>query len=87
MPKSAIERAELLAQKEINRMEWQDRANWSHPLLGVYFSKRDSRVWVPKRPPGIGWTLNLGHPAGAWWLVGLIVLPPLLVAMIRRARS
>jgi uncharacterized membrane protein len=72
--------------EETNRSEWENAENWSDALVGVYFSKRDSRTWVPKRPPGIGWTLNLGHPAGAWWLVGLIVAPPLLIRLLRGRR-
>lgn len=75
-----------MTQHEVNRAEWENPANWSDALVGVYFSKRDTRTWVPKRPPGIGWTLNLGRPAGAWWLVGLIAGPPLLMRLLGRRR-
>jgi hypothetical protein len=32
-------------QKEINQAEWNNPDNWS---VGFYFSKKDSRTWVPK---------------------------------------
>jgi uncharacterized membrane protein len=73
-------------QKAINDAEWNDPANWSDTVVGVYFSKKDSRVWVPKRVPSFGWTVNLGHAAGAWWLVGLLVLPPVAAALLGRRR-
>lgn len=76
----------MVMQDEVNREEWANPANWSDAIVGLYFSKRDTRVWVPKRRPGLGWTLNLGHPAGAWWLVGLITLPPLVARMLRTRR-
>ncbi|MBP6749459.1 MAG: hypothetical protein KA144_07460 [Xanthomonadaceae bacterium] len=48
----------------IDRREWSDPTNWSRrSSFGVYFSKRDSRVWVPKAQPSRGWTLNFAHPA------------------------
>jgi uncharacterized membrane protein len=76
-----------MTQDEINRSEWEDPANWSDSLVGIYFSKRDTRVWVPKRRPTWGWTLNLGQPAGALWLVGLLAGPPLLTALLSRRRK
>lgn len=76
-----------MTQDEINRNEWENPANWSDSLIGIYFSKRDTRVWVPKRRPTWGWTLNLGQPAGAMWLVGLLAGPPLLTALLSRGRK
>jgi hypothetical protein len=35
-------------QTEINKTEWSNPENWS---VGLYFSKKDSRTWVPKRIP------------------------------------
>lgn len=76
-----------MTQDEVNRAEWDNPENWSDNLVGVYFSKRDKRVWVPKRRPGFGWTLNLGNRRGAWWLVGLLVVPPVLSALLLRSKS
>lgn len=75
-----------MTQDQINQAEWENPNNWSDTLVGMYFSKRDSRTWVRKRSPGLGWTLNLGHPAGAWWLIGLITVPPLLTRLWQRRR-
>jgi uncharacterized membrane protein len=64
-------------QQKINRREWQDPRNWSDNILGIYFSRKDSRVWVPKRVPILGWTLNLAHRNAMWWIVGLAMIPAL----------
>ena len=50
--------------------------------LSVYFSKRDSRVWVPKQIPALGWTLNLGQRAGVFWLTVFVIGLPLSVIAI-----
>jgi len=72
-----------MTRDEINQAEWENPANWSNAVVGVYFSKRDSRAWVRKRVPSWGWTINLGHPAGAWWLVALLAVPPILAVTWR----
>lgn len=67
-------------QDETNDAEWQNPDNWSGPdFPAVYFSKKDSRIWVPKKNPRAGWTINLAHDAGAKWLIACIILPILLV--------
>ncbi len=66
-------------QREINRREWRDPANWTGGLLRRYASERDSRLWVPKSNPVLGWTLNFAHPASLYWLVGLVLVGPLLI--------
>jgi hypothetical protein len=52
-------------QKETNQQEWSSPSNWR---WSFYRSARDSRLWVPKRIPTLGWTLNLAHPRAATWL-------------------
>jgi len=67
-------------QETINQSEWENPDNWTGPKwLSVYFSKRDSRVWVPKQMPCLGWTINLGRPGGLAWLLAIILGLPLLV--------
>lgn len=39
--------------------EWENPANWRWPAL--YIAPRDPRVWVRKRNPEYGWTINLAH--------------------------
>ena len=63
-----------MTQHEINIAEWNNKENWSG---GFYFSKRDTRTWVPKSIPWMGWTLNIGTRAGACWLLGFIIGIPL----------
>ena len=70
-------------QDEINQAEWHNPDNWSgHKLLSVYFSKKDSRTWVPKQIPAMGWTINLGRPAGLVWLFVVIIgLPSFIIIL------
>lgn len=65
-------------QQEINEAAWLNDANWKY---GVYSSAQDTRVWVPKRPRWMGWTLNFAHRAAVFWLLALIT-PGILVAII-----
>ena len=67
-------------QKEINQAEWRKPENWS---CGFYFSKKDSRTWVPKSIPWMGWTVNIGKPAGACWLLGFIIGLPVIIIVIQ----
>ena len=75
-----------MTQNEIDAAEWENEANWSHPVFGVYFSKRDSRTWVPKRVPSWGRTINMGHPSSVWWVAGLMMMPALVAGTLRRRR-
>lgn len=58
-----------MTQDEINQAEWANPDNWS---FGLYSSKRDTRTWVPKRMPWMGWTINMGSPAGPTWMICLV---------------
>lgn len=70
-----------LAQKEINQAEWRNPDNWGgSKALAIYFSKKDRRIWVPPQKPSIGWTVNLAHTGGVFWLIGICV--GLIVVMI-----
>ena len=73
-----MERKEI-NQKEINRAEWSNPDNWS---VGFYFSKKDSRAWVPKSIPWIGWTVNLGSREGAFWMIGFLMGLPLQIVLL-----
>jgi uncharacterized membrane protein len=86
----------LMTQDDVNLQEWSDPANWSDGLFGLfraYHSKRDSRVFVPKRPLRVagdrpasypafslrGCTINFGHRRGMLTMVILGLIP--LVAL------
>jgi uncharacterized membrane protein len=64
-----------------NVIEWNDAKNWSRMgMFGVYFSKTDTRVFVPKATPIFGWTLNLGHRNAVLTLT-FTILAPIVVAL------
>jgi hypothetical protein len=70
------------SQREVNDREWNDQENWNGFWpFNLYFSKRDSRLWVPAlfnsrlfSPT----TINFGHRFGVvalalmiWWGVAI----------------
>jgi uncharacterized membrane protein len=72
-----------MTQDEINKAEWENPDNWSDRFGCFYFSKKDSRIWVRKRPPWRGGTLNVAHPKGAYWCVAFMLMPFfVLLAMV-----
>ena len=83
------ELAQPLTEKDLNEVEWANPDNWGGPpLLSVYFSKKDKRVWVPTRARRL-LTPNLAHDAGILWFVGIpilliVVLGVVTVAILTR---
>lgn len=70
-------------QNEINQAEWQKNENWGGPHWGaVYFSKKDTRIFVPKKISWMGWTVNLAHTAGVLLFVGTLLGIPLVIIFI-----
>ncbi len=58
---------------ERNARAWQNPDNWISPCwLGLYRSADDDRLWVPKVPRALGWTVNLARPVGALILMALV---------------
>jgi uncharacterized membrane protein len=68
---------------EVNRAEWQSTDNWWGGPLGLYASRRDTRVWVPRRIPGLLPTLNLARPAAWLWVAVILGGPALLLWTLR----
>jgi uncharacterized membrane protein len=62
------------SQGEIDDREWSNPENWHWTF---YFSRKDSRTFVPKRR-GYGSTLNFGS-WGAFAFLACLLLAPLLV--------
>lgn len=61
-------------QAALNTAEWHDPSNWGGPRwIEIYFSKRDTRIWVRKRIRWMGWTVNLAHTGGVLWFFGIIL--------------
>lgn len=76
-----------MKQDDINDAEWRNPANWSgRGLIGIYGSRRDMRLFVPKAHPMMGITLNCAHPALNWALAALVALPIVLL-LAQRALS
>ena len=55
--------------------EWGKPENWHGGWLGIYYAPRDPRVWVAKRIPAMGWTLNFAHRRAWFWLIGMVGIP------------
>lgn len=71
-----------MTQDEINAAEWSNPNNWSDPKwIGFYFSKKDTRAWVPKAVPAMGWTVNLAHAKGVFSILGIIAAAVLLASI------
>lgn len=63
-------------QDDINDAEWRNPANWTwRGPLGMYASKRDTRMVVPKAMPIMGLTLNCAHPGCRYVLLAIAVVP------------
>jgi len=59
---------------ERNARAWQNPDNWIGPRwLGLYRSADDDRLWVPKVPRALGWTVNLARPVGMLILMVLVI--------------
>ncbi|MFM2206495.1 MAG: hypothetical protein RL213_470 [Bacteroidota bacterium] len=51
----------------------EDSSRWR---WGIFYSNpEDPRIWVPKKTPVMGYTLNFAHRGAWWWLIGLMSLP------------
>lgn len=60
-----------MSQLELDEAEWQNPTNWRGGAF--YFSRRDSRAFVPKRHSKLGVTVNFARPAGIGFLVGVLL--------------
>ena len=64
--------------------EWEKDENWYGGWLGVYYAPRDPRVWVAKRPPRIGWTVNFARRSSWVWLAVILASPVAIIAIANR---
>jgi uncharacterized membrane protein len=73
-----------MRQDDINDAEWRNPANWSwRGPLGLYGSRRDTRLIVPKAVPAMGFTVNFAHPGCTCFLVAITLLPLVLIVALR----
>jgi uncharacterized membrane protein len=67
--------------KERNRREWERPENWHGPrLISFYAAENDTRVFVSRRSPSFGMTLNLAHPVARAILI--LVLTVVLIGVV-----
>lgn len=66
---------------------WKDPKNWTR--LGFYRCKEDPRIFVPKKTPWTGWTLNVAHPKAipALFLLSLVGSGPSILAVAMGVRD
>jgi uncharacterized membrane protein len=67
-----------LTQDEINDRELNNPANWH---LTFYFSREDSRIFVPRRI-GYGQTVNFARKGTYLFLLGVMLMPATIIASI-----
>jgi serine/threonine protein kinase len=75
-------------QSAINEAEWRNPQNWTSTKWkwpAIYFSKRDSRILVPKLLPGLGWTVNLGNLRGAFTLFAIFITVIIIILAVKPA--
>jgi serine/threonine protein kinase len=75
-------------QSAINEAEWRNPQNWTSTKWkwpAIYFSKRDSRILVPKLLPGLGWTVNLGNLRGAFALFAIFIIVIIIILAAKPA--
>jgi uncharacterized membrane protein len=61
----------------VNASQWENPRNWSGGVF--YHSRLDTRILVPKRLRGFGYTVNLAHSGGR--IVLAILVGAALIAM------
>ncbi len=64
--------------------EWEKDENWYGGWLGVYYAPSDRRVWVAKRPPRIGWTVNFARRISWVCVVVVLTSPVAIIAIANR---
>ncbi len=61
--------------KELNESMNKDPRSWKGYFF--YMNGNDSRIFVPKRIPALGWTLNFSNPLA--YLILLVIIMILII--------
>jgi uncharacterized membrane protein len=59
-----------------------DRTDARYWKLGMYLNPQDPALFVPKRNPVLGWTINIGHPKGRLVAASILLGIALLIVLI-----
>lgn len=64
------------------RNQWHnDPSNW---IWGVfYYNREDKRVFIPKRIPVMGWTINFANAASILVITAIVITIILLLEMLQ----
>ena len=58
-----------------------DRTDVRYWKLGFYLNPQDSALFVPKRNPNLGTTINIGHPKGRLVAASILLGAALLIVL------
>ena len=62
--------------------EWTNPRNWHGGFMNFYFSRRDTRAFVPKRGTEVGGaTVNFARLPGVLFIVGILLFVALIYAL------
>jgi uncharacterized membrane protein len=61
-----------------------ERYDWT----GIYHDPDDPRLFVPKRNPSFGWTINVEHPYGrtVLWLILMVPFVGTIIGIVANYR-
>lgn len=76
----------MTPQDEVDAIEHANPANWHGGWVGIYYSKRDSRAFVPKRCAAMGITINFARLPGVLFLIGILAFAAMLIVLSEGAR-
>ncbi|POS02309.1 hypothetical protein Q361_10428 [Flavobacterium croceum DSM 17960] len=60
-----------------------DATNWKMGMF--YYNKQDNRLFVDKKNPNLGFTLNFAHSKSYWFFVGAVLFFGLVLFTISLA--
>ena len=63
----------------------KDPKNWKWGLF--YFNKEDKRLFVDKRNPNLGGTINFAHPKSYLFFIGMICFFGLVITTILMSKK
>lgn len=66
------------------RQDWDNPDNWKWGA--IYYNKNDKRLFVPKRNPNMGVTLNFALPLSFLVLIVIIILPLGIILLIKNSK-
>jgi uncharacterized membrane protein len=67
-----------MTNEDTNQSEWSDAKNWPR---GIYRSRIDSRMIVPKRR-GFGVTINFGNRIAVFLFLAFLALPLVILLAV-----